>query len=202
MYKSKEIRWFGEEEQPHLIAWFGKQGLSFETTTPRIDHYLILPFRQISIKLREGNIEVKTRIANPDFAKLESTASGVFELYEKWSFRLSESDFLSREIIAHGTEQWLATEKRRMGLKVSMDASGQQRIIPIGDQIPFGCQLEYTELKVKGRTTYTFALEWFGDRFIDLDPAILSALFGGHEFRLEDSMGYGEYLMKVNGFVP
>ena len=63
------------------------------------------------------------------------------------------------------------------------------------DEYPsFGCQIEYTRLKIKDEVKFTFALEWFGEEELNFDLSLLSEILGKHELQTEDSMGYAEFL--------
>jgi hypothetical protein len=197
MYKSKEIRWFQDQRQDRLIDWFAKRGLRFGDTASRTDHYLLLPDRKIAFKLREGNIEVKTQTGESIPGQLAPNVAGFFEHYEKWSFKLSESDPLSKEIIQKGNAHWIATEKKRMGFKITLNPSGHQVLVPIWERIASGCQLEYTELKIKDKTSYTFALEWFGEPYLHLDQSFLDRLLDGIHLKPIESMGYAALLRSV-----
>jgi hypothetical protein len=86
MYKSKEIRWFKNAPDQSIIDWFNKQDQTFENTESRTDFYLPLDKEDITIKLREGNIEIKHRLGEPLSGRLTTSAEGLYEIWTKWSF--------------------------------------------------------------------------------------------------------------------
>lgn len=200
MYNSKEIRWFSRGIDGHLIDWFGAKGLLFATTDARTDFYMPLPDRvDMSIKLREGNIEVKQRTGVPSAGSLMAGAKGYFEDWVKWSFNADKSDRLCREIADERKYDWWELYKERIGVKVGLDGTGQPIVGSLKDRLPFGCQVEYTRLLINGTDEwFTFALEWFGSEQLALSDAFIADILGNVQFDLEDSMGYGEFLSRLS----
>jgi hypothetical protein len=43
---------------------------------------------------------------------------------------------------------------------------------------------------------YTFALEWFGDKELQLPEGLIQEILSHTHLNLRDSMGYGEFLTK------
>ena len=201
MYKSKEIRWFTQEENKTISQWFTKQGLGFNTVIARRDHYLIaLDNDDIVTKLREGKIEIKHKVGTPTITHLTPNAEGYFEEFVKWSFKLDTKDGLSGKIIYANkyTTEWVGVYKERMGVKLTKGNNGTIKIHDIKDFINNGCQIEYTRIKVKDKVWYSFNLEWFGDEFLNLDASFISGIFGDSVLMLQDSMGYGSFLRMLN----
>lgn len=60
-----------------------------------------------------------------------------------------------------------------MEIKVTKDDKGKTGIFKIVlDKFISGYQIEYTKLLIKDKIYYSFALEWFGDKFIDLESKL------------------------------
>lgn len=195
MYASKEIRWFTQTVNEQLLGAFEEKGLSFHESAARTDFYLPLPDRaDMSIKLREGNIEIKQRMGTPKPGKLTPHTAGYFEDWVKWSFNLGKQDPLSAEIIDEKKYSWTAVYKERMGMKITNDHRGNILFRDITAPLPYGCQLEYTKIVIAGEEWFTFALEWFGDTHFELDTSIISGFLRDTAFQMEDSMGYGGFL--------
>lgn len=199
MYRSKEIRWFTKEKQPDIIEWFSSQGLSFDRVSPRTDFYLPLPDKEdINVKLREGNIEIKHLIGEKEKGKLSSHALGYFEDWVKWSFNAASNDPLSKAIIHEKKYNWIAVHKVRMGMKIIAGADGLCQLVPM-DQFPsFGCQVEYTRINVHRETWFSFGLEWFGEKSLDLDPTLIQEIIGESQLDVMDNMGYPEFLSRFD----
>ncbi|MFA8437048.1 MAG: hypothetical protein ACEPOZ_21285 [Marinifilaceae bacterium] len=200
MYRSKEIRWFTQEENKRICNWFAKQKLDFNTITARTDYYLVALDNEHTIpKLREGRVEIKYRVGIPRIHQLSPNAEGYFEEFVKWSFQLDAGDALAEEIIdwnQYATE-WVEVVKQRLGLKLSKGNKGTLEIHDIKECIASGCQIEYTRIRVKNQTWYSFNLEWFGAEFINLDPSFISEIVGASVLRLKDSMSYGGFMKRV-----
>lgn len=196
MYKSKEIRWFSQKQNEEILDWFGEKGLLFEDSNARTDFYMPLPAKKdIGIKLREGNVEIKQRKAQPEEVSFGKTCSGFMEDYEKWSFYTSEKDPLSRAIIDQRKYNWIAVEKFRLGFNIIAE-NGDLKIIDLETKPTSGCQVEYTKLQILGSIFYTFGFEWFGNEFINLPEQLFLEIVGKSHLKIHDSMGYAEFLQK------
>lgn len=198
MYQSKEIRWFKETPDQAILDWFAGHGQTFDNTESRTDYYLPLGKEDITVKLREGNIEVKHRSGDVIRGGLALSAEGYFENWIKWSFNADKADKLSKQIISSNLYDWTETIKTRLGIKVTLSANGDMQIMPLKTIVDFGCQVEYTEVKLKDKQVYTFAFEWFGDREIDIPHELTGEMPGTVLFKVSESMGYGAYLKRVS----
>lgn len=197
MYNSKEIRWFYKTEPESIRNWFEENGYIFENTEARTDYYLPLKDKNdLSIKLRENNIEVKQRTSRSEQADLTDSIQGYFENYTKWSFSSAEDDSLFHEITEKEKFSWLAVKKERIGFKLKKDDNDKIVRVALEEFPPYGCQLEYTRVKIKDEIWYSFALEWFGDQELEFDLSILAEIIGEHNLESSDSMGYAEFLNK------
>lgn len=193
MFKSREIRWFTDHEEVSITKWFEGHGQSFQDSVARTDHYLPQHKKDTGIKLREGMVEIKQRQGKPQQAAICPNANGYFEEYVKWSFKIAESDPLSEAIISENKYGWTKVRKTRLGLKLTMKEQ-KPELVDITEQVPYGCQLEYTRVQVLGKTWYSFGLEWFGEKFIKVNPDLISEILGNHKLLLKDSMGYAQFL--------
>jgi len=195
MFKSKEIRWFSQTEEKQITQWFNDHGLDFATTDARTDFYLPLPEKKdMGVKLREGNIEAKCRTSIPKIGKLTDHAEGYFEEWVKWSFNVNKDDPLSESIIKEKKYSWIEVYKERVGRKLTKDEKGKTKWLSIKDRIPFGCQVEYTRILIKGQQWFTFGLEWFGNEYLEFDLKIAIEILGVSSLKKEKSMGYAEFL--------
>src|SRR5690606_9464808 len=117
MFKSKEIRWFSMHRHEGIVQWFGRESQTFETTNLRTDFYLPFDKKDITVKLREGNIEIKHRVSDPSKGYLTRLIAGMFEDWAKWSFNVDRADKLSQEIIQLNKNIWTKVTKTRLGVK-------------------------------------------------------------------------------------
>src|SRR5688572_14115741 len=100
MYKSKEIRWFIKKKNEGILRWFSDQGKVFSKAHSRTDFYLPIPGKaNISVKLREGNVEIKQRQSEQEKYHLTKSAVGYLEDWVKWSFDIADNDALARNIV-------------------------------------------------------------------------------------------------------
>jgi hypothetical protein len=195
MFKSKEIRWFKSTEDQQITKWFEQHGQTFNNTEARTDFYLPLDKKDVALKLREGKIEIKHRVGEVIEGQLTSSAKGVFENWIKWSFNADEADKLTKDIITTNKYNWVEITKTRIGVKVAEDSTGNLEIHPIKAFIDNGCQIEYTLLEMHGKTFFSFALEWFGNQELTLPQNFINEILGSTQFIIEDSMGYGEFII-------
>lgn len=195
MYKSKEIRWFSNSEDEAISKWFEENGFSFENANARTDYYLPLKDQDdTGIKLREGNIEIKQLISRSEKEKLVKSVKGYFENYIKWSFTSAEDDPLFREIIEEEKYHWLGVRKERIGFKLKENQNGSIIRVKMDEYLEYGCQVEYTRLKIKNELWYTLGLEWFGDKELKFDFSLLNKIFGNQRLKGKNSMGYAKFL--------
>ena len=197
MVASKEIRWFFDHENKQISDWFASKNCKFETTKPRTDYYKKLHQDNLSIKLREGNVEVKERIGKGVRKQIGKLANGYFENWAKWSFNVNTDDAESKNIIFNHDQEWIDVLKSRIGLKVILDQNGNYQFLPISDRVDYGCQIEYTRIQTKGKIVYTFGLEWFGDIFIEIEPILIDAIIGNSILGHLESFGYSEFLNRL-----
>ena len=198
MYKSKEIRWFDKEENKVITKWFSALGIEFSNINPRTDFYLQIPDRaDMSIKLREGNVEVKQRVCQPELFELTNNAKGYLEDWVKWSFDIEANDPEATSIIKEKKYNWLEVYKERLGVKMTLDQDDSLKIHNIKEILPAGCQVEYTKLKINNEQWFTFAAERFGETFFELSKFHVDAILGETVVTENHSFGYSEFINKV-----
>ncbi|MCH4823321.1 hypothetical protein ML462_09045 [Gramella lutea] len=197
MFKSREIRWFYSTELKAVEKWFMDNGHTFENAIPRTDYYLPLKNQDdIGIKLREGNVEIKQRISRSKTENITRMSEGNFENYIKWSFSSAEKDGLFQEIIEGEKYNWLGVRKERIGYKLKENQNGSIIRVKLDDYPEFGCQVEYTRIKIMNEIWYTLCLEWFGEKEIEFDLSVLDNMLGDFKLQAANSMGYAEFLKK------
>ena len=195
MYKSKEIRWFFKEKKNGIVNWFSDRGVEFSNIKPRTDFYLQIPDREdISVKLREGKIEVKQRTGQPELYELTNNAKGYLEDWVKWSFDIDDKDPLVKSIINEKKYNWVEIYKARLGLKIVLNKDDRMEIHDVKEVLPAGLQVEYTKLKIKGEEWFTFAAEWFGESALELSKDLVYQILNGITFKESDSFGYNQFI--------
>lgn len=196
MYKSKEIRWFSSTKQASITDWFSERGQSFSNTKPRTDYYLPnTDHDDISVKLREGNVEIKQRTGKTNLQQFTNHATGYYENWVKWVFNIKEDDILSAAIITKNKYLWTEVYKERIGIKLTTNEIGEIIIKDIRDMtLTFGCQIEYTRLLINKKEWFTFGVEWFGEKNIELDAILFSEILGESNLTAEDSFSYPQFL--------
>lgn len=191
MDKTKEIRWIFKNNNSNIEHWF--ESLGFETLELRVDQYLDLNNRYIGVKLRDGNIEIKHSIESQSKGSLTPRACGYFEEYIKWSFKVEENELLYANITKGACKEWVGISKRRKAAKLKYE-NEEIAIYPIEESLEFGCQLEYTEIELDENLWYSFALEWFGAKHIDIKPDFISEILGGTKLNSKESKSYMVFL--------
>jgi hypothetical protein len=170
MNQSIEIRWFWEQFPTDIENWFKSKSLVFKPLEDwtRKDFYLktAAPTKQ-SIKLREGNLEIKQRLEDLDTLHFDpknaKKRGGMVELWCKWGFKVAENDFLTQQIIGNGLAEWVEVAKERLLVKYAVEPNHSLTVIPIKQKAPEGGQVEITKILIQNKKYYTFAVESFSD---------------------------------------
>lgn len=204
MYKSKEIRWFFKENNETITKWFSDKEKLLSKTKPRIDFYLPLPGKEdLSVKLREGNVEIKQRHGEPMLHHLTKNATGYLEDWVKWSFNVEDKDNVEGKdkeasgIIKDKNTNWIEVYKERIGIKLTKNPDGTENIVDIIERVPFGCQVEYTRILIDKKEWFTFGLEWFGDTHLDPEKEFIEWIIGETKLEEKDSLGYNEFINRL-----
>jgi hypothetical protein len=206
MNQSMEIRWFWEQLPPTIENWFQAKSLIFKPIEDwdRKDFYLktAAPANQ-SIKLREGNLEIKQRVKNLDALyfdpKQAKKRGGIVELWCKWGFKVAGNDFLTQQIIGNGLVEWVEVAKERLLVKYAIDLNAQLTIPPNPKKIAEGGQVEITKILVQNKQYYTFAIESFSDsgaqqRNFDIIIKQIIKELPLDLFKIKDSESYPSFL--------
>jgi hypothetical protein len=197
MLASKEIRWFFEKENKEITKWFLKKNLTITTTKPRTDYYKKLNQDNLSIKLCQGTIEIKERIGKVTKKQMGKFAFGFIENCVKWSINVKLEDLQTKEIIYDENPEWIAVTKNRIGLKITHDANGNYLFLPTTDCVDYGCHIEYARIQANGKFLYSFGLEWFGDKYIDIDTTLIDEISNTSILGCLESFGYAEFLKRL-----
>lgn len=187
MYATTEVRWFVHGEIPdQAVRWFEALGEPVEKAT-RTDRYLLPSVEnEAGVKLRDGNIEVKTRTDAFGQEQLTPGVAGKAEGFRKWSFPLADEAPVPEE-------GWIDVEKSRRVRTYS------QRGVEARERPDTGCDVELGEVRLGDRVWWTVCLEAFGDG----EAARIEALRNTAEHVFSDSappigtahsMGYAEWL--------
>lgn len=175
-YPTREVRWFLRGKvQSEIWQWF-QQGAA-EAEAIREDWYFSLPKQpDLSIKLRQGKIEIKQRTAKEGIQKLAKGIKGQVEQWEKWSFPLDEAKPL--DIAASGA--WILVKKERLSQRYVLGAG--KKVVKViepshnsqnqnsqsqnsqNEQPDQGCTIELAELWVNNQPWYSFGFEAFGQQ--------------------------------------
>jgi len=197
MISGKEIRWFTERENTHILEWFKTYNQEFDGKKTRTDFYLSQNLSEsISIKLREGDLEIKKRNGKGKLTTLSKNCVGYVELWEKWDFNSRKNEDY-KNITSNKDGQWIPIEKERLSVKFKNDA-GKWKEVDSDKTISSGCQVEYTKVNCRGQVWYSFLLEWFGQEFLQLPDGYIEQLTGNSIFDPGNSYGYPAFLIRFD----
>ena len=192
-----EVRWFIEGSYPDEIGeWQANKG--FMKEKKRSDIYLIFPSPEIGVKLREGRLEIKYRLAYDEFTSLSNRFSGKMEFWKKTSIDLSDP---IANPFQNVDDYLFAVEKERAILRFQMDPlSG--KLATVKGKIDLGVIIESTKLTIQGSNWWTLGFDAFGEREIQKEcllngiPLILMD-FPLPKLQLNDSMSYPQWLLSL-----
>jgi hypothetical protein len=211
MIQSCEVRWFLTSAPETATTWFERRGHHFSNDDQqpgRFDFYLISKTMRndLGIKLREGSVEIKERVADFGAHTFGNLAEGRVEAWRKWSFKLAHTREGGTDEALHITRQdghsgdWMPVGKER--LLVMLEIGEEGRVL-LSDAPAFslqeGCGVELTKVRLPDRVCYTFALEAFsqaGQEYPNLKRAMdsMTAEIPDLKLLLSESMGYPEFL--------
>ena len=156
-YHSAEIRWFAPDRN---VLWEIYNQLPprgpGHREPDRTDHYLQADLAHTGIKVREGNHEIKVKLA-PD----EPSDFGTLQHWIKWSS--AEAVTLLDVVPADLLGDWIAVEKQRHQKHYALTTTGELRPADPAD-LSEGCGVECTSLHLPALnlTWHTLGLEAFG----------------------------------------
>ncbi len=198
LLRTTEIRWFFTGPAPGWLARLEALAGRPIPARKRTDYYLPLPGREaMGIKLREGRLEVKYRLGQPEAAGLGPDTAGFYEHWVKRGFSLADAGARVPgggrvEDRPAGMPDWIPVEKERFGLLIRLE-QGQWVSHLIGTPVSGGTQIEYTRLRIGEQRFFSLGLEWPEDAGLQLPDPVLELLLGGGVLQAADSMGYPQF---------
>lgn len=169
------------------------EGLPGDAATfeKRTDRYLPRALSdQTGIKLREGRLEIKSRMADPEPGQIAPGLEGITESWIKYGFELADPEAL------HMDQVWLEVAKERWVTLVDV-APANLQFHPLGEYPGPWVQLEYTRIILANGQWYTFGLEWPAGGATRIPESFFLGLFQGTHLRMGDSMGYPAFLKRI-----
>jgi hypothetical protein len=214
MQPSMELRWFVQGLlDDELSNWFENSRLGPHTMgefipsiDERADTYLGLPYTaELGVKLRNRErIEIKKRVHDQGIQTLGADIEGCLEQWVKWSFLLSlqNSNSLNTSLLG---DAWIIVQKVRRTRKFEVrSASLVKEVDPNSkpEDVPEGCNLELTTLRVQNQSWYSLGFEAFGQLASvekNLELVVREALSHSRfpPMKARDSFGYPEWLRKI-----
>lgn len=153
-----EARWFGTPPLPPAFQkWFSTLG-TVETET-QTDLYLPAEDPALNLKLRDGQLQIKRRLAGPLRTSFGDQAAGHCEQWVKWSFALQEET--SPLWDEDPTDLWVAVQKTRDQISIPPDEqSALSTNLPTTP--PATLEAELTTIETAHESAWTFCLETQG----------------------------------------
>ncbi|WP_263786281.1 hypothetical protein [Salinibacter grassmerensis] len=150
-----EARWFGPAPLPDALhKWFAALG-PVETFT-QTDLYLPAEDPALNLKMRDGQLQIKRRLAGPLSTAFSDAASGRCEQWGKWTLDLADS--ASHLWDDDPTDLWVPVKKTRRQLSF---APGEQSALT--ERLPTTpaatLEAELTTVEADEETAWTFCLE-------------------------------------------
>ncbi|RAJ87985.1 hypothetical protein CLV59_101750 [Chitinophaga dinghuensis] len=197
VYRSQELRWFFTAPDSGIQHWFSSHGRNLKDVPARTDIYFYLPENNHrSIKLRDGNMELKRRCSSPKAVQISPVAAGLLESWEKLIGKQIPVKILN-DIDNSNNYFRIRIQKQRVGVKVVRKENATYELYDLFAQTEDGCQLEYTKLEVEGQTWYTFAAEWFGNAIPGEYAEFLSNMLHTSHLPLNHSMAYPAFIRSI-----
>jgi hypothetical protein len=190
--RTLEVRWMLPGRPGAAVAdWFARFEAAVES---REDTYLLAPrLPGSSVKLRNGRLlEVKVCQGSPGILEVTGRARGRLESWDKWSF---PHDPLSPD----GAARPGSRPVRKLIRRFTLAAPGGARVRRLGEEP--GCEVELTEVHVRGQAWWTLAFEATGPASrlrgeLETAAALVftEALPGGVELGTDNSQSYAQWL--------
>ncbi len=199
MFATAEVRWFQQGALPETVrAWFEARGSRMAYQAPRRDRYLDLPDEALSVKLREGRVDIKQRRQQGEFLRLHPQVTGILERWHKWSFVLADPGAAVPGILATDPF-WRPIDKHRAVARFRVTGS-EAPVAVAPDVYPVqGCEVELVELHAGVRPWWSLCFEAYGQEHALSEALRATArhfLDGGEPPNLAagDSYGYPAWL--------
>jgi hypothetical protein len=151
---TREVRWFAEGSlADEYRRWYMQQEASLPATVEaaRVDRYVRLPANDyVSVKAREGKLEVKQRTSEYQLQAWPGGATGRCASWNKTVFEPGDGDH----------EEWSGWQSIRKARIVRKFRFEHGRVVGIGSElpIPVGCTFELTQ----AASSTSIAFEAFG----------------------------------------
>jgi hypothetical protein len=157
----------------------------------------------LGIKLRENQLEIKTRLEGLSQHDHKWNDKGRMEVYSKCEFDIAAKDQFSFEILHKKKhEKWIPLHKRRSLAKIK--TNGSIKIYPGFIKIDDGCSVEITRLKLEDQNGWTFCVEAYSRKKDIYDNFQEAMHFISNTFKKSDeilkpelSMGYPSWLRSL-----
>ena len=189
-----ELRWFFAGRLPQsAVGWFRAFGTN-EQQPPRTDRYLRPSDAAMNVKLREGRVEAKRRMAAPHYVVLGGSHGGQMAQWCKWSFALAEPP-------GDLDDNWVPVRKTRWLLRYAW-TDGMLEVTRDADLEP-RCEVELSEVEVLGRPWWSLCCEASGDEADVLTSFALQTARHladsnpPHTLKPEASYGYPAWLLRL-----
>lgn len=200
---SLEVRWILPGSLDRAVAeWFAAFPSEAES---REDAYLLHPdMAGLSVKVRASRaLDVKVFGGSPGSLELRGRVCGRMQYWRKWSF-----PFLTPSPGGTDPGGWKRVRKQRRTSRFSM-RHGQITAPARGRAGEPRCAVELAEIRALDQDWWSLALEATGPGDL-LRPALRATaarvftrpLPSGVDFRLQDSLSYGEWLRQPRDITP
>ncbi|WP_291912409.1 hypothetical protein [Chitinophaga sp. CB10] len=197
IYRSQELRWFFTKDVPGINQWFAQQGKMLSDAVPRTDIYFYLPsMDHRSIKLREGNMELKRRVTPAAMVSLSPTVQGLLEGWEKLAGKEIPNRVLD-DVNTNNSYLRVRVHKKRVGVKVIRNGATGYELHDISQKLDNGCQLEYTAVEIQDKNYFTFGIEWFGEADPGYYAEYVSGIVKDCNLPATNSLSYPMFLKQV-----
>lgn len=198
MTLSLEARWFCAEPLPSALRdWM--ESLDPDDPFSWTDYYLPSEDPGLNLKLRDGKVQIKRRLAGPFRQNLGTSVNGRYEQWVKWSFSVSDAPSLPD---TDPTALWVPVEKTRVRHTFSeTEQASLTEKLPTSP--PARAQMELTEVTAATETAWTVCLEAEGpasglsDTLTALGPALFTDEFPV-SLSAEQSYGYARWLQELS----
>lgn len=159
MLTTFEVRWFYTGPLPEAIQeWF--EYFEPADQPPRTDYYLNMKDSAgVSIKLREGSIQIKPEKENFGVHSFLKDVGGVVKHYEKWSFPVTSNAEWAEMI--RKPDIWVPVNKIRKLLRFTLEG-GFPDSIGKEEQPDEGCEVELSKVDVVDESYWSLAFEAHG----------------------------------------
>lgn len=207
MLTSLELRWFCPGKLPRPVdQWFQQEcpGQILQSPDERVDHYLYIPdCDYMSVKLRQGRLEVKWRQQALGAIAPLAHAQGQSERWLKWMCTNDDGENLTFGE-QRLTGPWLAVDKLRSQRKYRIHGHGSFTGVVVDEPLERGCAVELTRLRLQAEDWWTIGFETFGSALLlsDLQGLAQQVLqsYPGPTLELSNSWGYPEWLSRAGIF--